>query len=215
MTSAASRPTLADAHANVCTSQHFQGLRRSQQKLEANGSSGDNNLRKIDPTENPITRRPGPGRGRPRKSIANAAAVATAATAGSAPDASPQTADGADPSQGQDSQTLAQQISEAQQISQHELPSLPPQPDMNSSVGPAPTPMMESTPPQMHPPPPDHSVEMQSEAVFPQDASEEPDEHTAKRAKLEENHDPALNDEAILSALAAHNNPDLVQYDAK
>lgn len=39
------------------------------------------------------------------------------------------------------------------------------------------------------------------------DASEEPEEHAAKRAKIEENHDPALNDEAILSALAAHNNP--------
>lgn len=39
------------------------------------------------------------------------------------------------------------------------------------------------------------------------DTSEEPEEHAAKRAKIEENHDPALNDEAILSALAAHNNP--------
>lgn len=37
--------------------------------------------------------------------------------------------------------------------------------------------------------------------------SEEPDEHVVKRAKIEENHDPALNDEAILSALAAHNSP--------
>lgn len=48
---------------------------------------------------------------------------------------------------------------------------------------------------------------MQTEDVSFVDASEESDEHAAKRAKLEENHDPALNDEAILSALAAHNNP--------
>ncbi|KAI0884754.1 uncharacterized protein GGS22DRAFT_164285 [Annulohypoxylon maeteangense] len=43
--------------------QHFQGLRRAQHKTDSNGDS----QRKSDPTENPITRRPGPGRGRPRK----------------------------------------------------------------------------------------------------------------------------------------------------
>lgn len=47
-------------------SQHFQGLRRAQHKIETNGSGSDN-PRKIDPTMNPITRRPGPGRGRPKK----------------------------------------------------------------------------------------------------------------------------------------------------
>ncbi|KAI0378359.1 hypothetical protein F5Y04DRAFT_148645 [Hypomontagnella monticulosa] len=45
--------------------QHFQGLRRAQHKTEPNGSMQD--LRRSDPTQNPITRRPGPGRGRPRK----------------------------------------------------------------------------------------------------------------------------------------------------
>ncbi|CAN8103853.1 unnamed protein product [Discula destructiva] len=199
--------------------QHFQGLRRSQQKLEANESPSDSNPRKIDPTENPITRRPGPGRGRPRKSAAAAAAAAAAAStstaaatgpasAGPAVDASLQAADGIDPAHGQDSQTLAQQVS------QQSLPPLPPQPDMNPGVGPAPTPMMDSTPAPMHAPPPDHSVEMQTEGVFSEDVSEESDEHAAKRAKLEENHDPALNDEAMLSALAAHNNPDLAHYNA-
>ncbi|KAI1461080.1 hypothetical protein F4805DRAFT_414662 [Annulohypoxylon moriforme] len=44
--------------------QHFQGLRRAQHKTDSNGLDGQ---RKSDPTENPITRRPGPGRGRPRK----------------------------------------------------------------------------------------------------------------------------------------------------
>lgn len=79
---------------------------------------------------------------------------------------------------------------------------------MDSGVGPAPTPMMESAPQQMHAPPAQSPIEMQTEGVFSEVASEEPDEHAAKRAKLEENHDPALNDEAMLSALAAHTNPD-------
>ncbi|EMR66642.1 hypothetical protein UCREL1_6368 [Eutypa lata UCREL1] len=46
--------------------QHFQGLRRAQHKTEPNGSASES-PRKADPTANPITRRPGPGRGRPRK----------------------------------------------------------------------------------------------------------------------------------------------------
>lgn len=65
--------------------------------------------------------------------------------------------------------------------------------------------MMESAPQQQH-------VVMQPDEVSFDDADEEPDERAAKRAKLEENHDPALNDEAILSALAAHNNPGSVEH---
>ncbi|KAL7922976.1 hypothetical protein ACQKWADRAFT_312507 [Trichoderma austrokoningii] len=53
--------------------QHFQGLRRAQNKNEADGSHSDS-ARRADPTLNPITRRPGPGRGRPRKSQTSAAA---------------------------------------------------------------------------------------------------------------------------------------------
>ncbi|KAH6621220.1 hypothetical protein B0J18DRAFT_220794 [Chaetomium sp. MPI-SDFR-AT-0129] len=45
--------------------QHFQGLRRAQNKTEHGVSS--ETPRRVDPTLNPITRRPGPGRGRPRK----------------------------------------------------------------------------------------------------------------------------------------------------
>lgn len=213
------------------TSQHFQGLRRSQQKLEATTPPSDNNPRKIDPTENPITRRPGPGRGRPRKSTANAAAAAAATAAdGTAPSASPQAPDGIDPAQAQQ-QPLAQQIPpqpmqslqplqpllpmHPQQQNIHPLQPLqplPPHSDMDPGVGPAPTPMMESAPVQMHAPL-EHPLEMQAEDVFSENVSEEPEEHAAKRAKLEENHDPALNDEAMLSALAAHNNPDMAHYD--
>ncbi|KAK0706570.1 hypothetical protein B0T26DRAFT_461220 [Lasiosphaeria miniovina] len=48
--------------------QHFQGLRRASNKIDppANPPPSDP-VRKVDPTLNPITRRPGPGRGRPRK----------------------------------------------------------------------------------------------------------------------------------------------------
>jgi hypothetical protein len=49
-------------------SQHFQGLRRAQNKIETNGSVVTTPQKSVDPTLNPITRRPGPGRGRPRKS---------------------------------------------------------------------------------------------------------------------------------------------------
>ncbi|KAL6871146.1 hypothetical protein J3F83DRAFT_734400 [Trichoderma novae-zelandiae] len=47
--------------------QHFQGLRRAQNKAEGDGTHSES-ARRADPTLNPITRRPGPGRGRPRKS---------------------------------------------------------------------------------------------------------------------------------------------------
>lgn len=87
--------------------------------------------------------------------------------------------------------------------------------------------MMDAAPPEMQGPPPEavimetddvdgvgeveavegvDGVDGVDEVAF-EDTSEEPEEHAAKRAKIEENHDPALNDEAILSALAAHNNP--------
>ncbi|KAK4120802.1 hypothetical protein N657DRAFT_140917 [Parathielavia appendiculata] len=63
--------------------QHFQGLRRAQNKAE-NNVAGDNS-RKIDPAVNPITRRPGPGRGRPRKQPAAATAPGSAPVSGTQP----------------------------------------------------------------------------------------------------------------------------------
>ncbi|KAK8129681.1 hypothetical protein PG999_002061 [Apiospora kogelbergensis] len=61
--------TMGYGFTNEGCRQHFQGLRRTQHKLDTDGSLPDSQ-RKLDPTMNPITRRPGPGRGRPRKSIA-------------------------------------------------------------------------------------------------------------------------------------------------
>lgn len=83
---------------------------------------------------------------------------------------------------------------------------------MQPDVGPAPTPMMESAPSQIPPAPEQHHVVMQPEEVGFGDAEAEPDEHVMKRPKIEESSDVALNDEAILSALAAHNNPDAVEH---
>ena len=186
--------------ANTSASQHFQGLRRAQQKAESNGALGDN-PRKIDPTLNPITRRPGPGRGRPRKSVGGASADA-------------QGSESASPSPSQ-TQIQQQQPPQAQPLDLEQ--SMQPQPPMDPSVGPAPTPMMDAAPTQAQsqvqpPPPPPQPMVLQPEGVSFEGASEEPDEHAAKRPKLEENHDPALNDEAILSALAAHTSPGVDHY---
>ncbi|KAG8160255.1 hypothetical protein KVR01_009791 [Diaporthe batatas] len=189
--------------------QHFQGLRRAQQKAEANGALGDN-PRKIDPTLNPITRRPGPGRGRPRKSVG--AATADGQGADSASPSPSQT-------QIQHQQQQQQQPPQAQALDLEQ--SMQPQPPMDPGVGPAPTPMMDAAPTQAQapmPPPqqpaqPPQPMVLQPEGVVSfEGAGEEPDEHAAKRPKLEENHDPALNDEAILSALAAHTSPGVDHY---
>ncbi|KAG6148595.1 hypothetical protein E4U28_003864 [Claviceps purpurea] len=47
--------------------QHFQGLRRTQNKAAAIGTAVVANPYHADPTLNPVTRRSGPGRGRPKK----------------------------------------------------------------------------------------------------------------------------------------------------
>ncbi|KAK3392628.1 hypothetical protein B0T20DRAFT_60754 [Sordaria brevicollis] len=62
--------------------QHFQGLRRAQHKSETGvaTASPDPN-RRVDPTLNPITRRPGPGRGRPKKQQNAAQGQSPASTA--------------------------------------------------------------------------------------------------------------------------------------
>ncbi|KAL7937480.1 hypothetical protein V8C35DRAFT_292623 [Trichoderma chlorosporum] len=64
--------------------QHFQGLRRAQNKAEVDGSHSES-ARRADPTLNPITRRPGPGRGRPRKSQVQEPEQSGAVTADGSP----------------------------------------------------------------------------------------------------------------------------------
>jgi hypothetical protein len=58
--------TLGYGFTNEGCRQHFQGLRRAQHKAESNGATAESPHR-VDPAMNPITRRPGPGRGRPKK----------------------------------------------------------------------------------------------------------------------------------------------------
>ncbi|KAG6275287.1 hypothetical protein E4U47_000971 [Claviceps purpurea] len=56
--------------------QHFQGLRRTQNKAAVIGTAVVANPYHTDPTLNPVTRRSGPGRGRPKKhSLASAPEV--------------------------------------------------------------------------------------------------------------------------------------------
>jgi len=128
--------------------QHFQGLRRAQNKSDTNGGVNDPQ-RRVDPTLNPITRRPGPGRGRPRKQ-----------PPGPVLDA----------------------------------PEGGPQPESVTPV-PAAAPFHEPAP---VPPPPELTLDP---------SAEEFDEQATKRAKLDEAADHSLDDEAVLSALTAHNAP--------
>ncbi|KOS20523.1 hypothetical protein ESCO_005414 [Escovopsis weberi] len=62
--------TLGYGFTNEGCRQHFQGLRRAQNKHEVANNSSLESARRADPTLNPITRRPGPGRGRPKKIVA-------------------------------------------------------------------------------------------------------------------------------------------------
>lgn len=51
-----------------------------------------------------------------------------------------------------------------------------------------------------------------SESLAVDPSLEDSDEQPAKRPRLDENQDPSLDDEAVLSALAAHNNPTPVDH---
>lgn len=135
-------------------------MRRAQNKIEGSVASPvDSGVRKIgDPTLNPITRRPGPGRGRPKKQASVPLGGATG------PTASPV---------------------------QQPLPPLPP---------------IVSLPPQTE------SATPGSESLVVDPSLEDSDEQPAKRPRLEETQEPSLEDEAVLNALAAHNNPNAVDH---
>lgn len=145
--------------------QHFQGLRRAQNKIEGSVASPvDSGPRKVgDPTLNPITRRPGPGRGRPKK---QASVPLGGAAAG-------------------------------------------------PGTGPAPSPVQQPLPPV----PPTVAVPAQPETATPASepmavdpSLEDSDEQPAKRPRVEGTQEPSLEDEAVLNALAAHNNPNAVDH---
>ncbi|EHK49000.1 hypothetical protein TRIATDRAFT_185013, partial [Trichoderma atroviride IMI 206040] len=221
--------------------QHFQGLRRAQNKNEADGSHSDS-ARRADPTLNPITRRPGPGRGRPRKSQASEAAQ-------------PGTND-ADGTADADASPTAVPVSAPVTISPTAptmlpVPMLPgPMVPNNSMPGQGPEmashampiqqnqhPQLQSQHPHQHQFQHQHFQQLQHQSQIPpqlkeemlkaemsegadsatsqdqlqldtvQSGDEDPDEHPAKRQRLDPHdltQDSALDDEAVL-ALAAHN----------
>ena len=226
--------------------QHFQGLRRAQNKADAN-ESGPESARRVDPTMNPITRRPGPGRGRPRKQHDQDSPGQLSPGAGGMPGHSPGLVTGAMTSPfsgavpGQFFGTMPGQShgalpigasGQAQQAQPpHHSPEAPTEggiiPSEHASVGPSDpsVPALATSAVQHEPVSADshHVDEGDVDAdgaesagqLDPSDQIEqdEVDDHPAKRQKIEPHelepgsnpeHDPALDDEAVL-ALAAHN----------
>jgi hypothetical protein len=115
----------------------------------------------MDPTLNPITRRPGPGRGRPKKQLLAEAAAAGVqdSTHDSGPD-------------------QQQPVTQAMDMS-----------------------LRLSGPPS------------ETEALAVDPSLEDADEQMIKRPRLDDPQDPSLDEEAVLSALSAHGNPEVVdQY---
>ncbi|KAK3315173.1 hypothetical protein B0H66DRAFT_606076 [Apodospora peruviana] len=182
--------TLGYGFTNEGCRQHFQGLRRAQAKSDGGSSNGtsipgasssSDGPRKSDPTLNPITRRPGPGRGRPRKTPSKGA--------GASPGAA-----GASPVPGGPGGPGDPNVSG--------VPGVPGGPDVSGlQIG-----QGESQP----------SVDRQLSAedqtpVADEELAVDPslsnDEQAAKRPRLDEPQSASLEDEdeAVLSALTAHN----------
>ncbi|KAK4662687.1 hypothetical protein QC763_605780 [Podospora pseudopauciseta] len=218
--------------------QHFQGLRRAQNKADSSTVNPDNSPRKIDPTLNPITRRPGPGRGRPRKNPApptaadHAAAAAAAAIAAAGPGQAPGGAPGGGPG-------LAPSVAPGPVPGVAPGPpgapvsSAPPTPQQITSVPVPVIPGMPAPPPgvQMHPmyaqnvqaqvqtpvrPPsrpinaggaPPAQMESPDDLAVDPNLEDDSDEHMAKRQRLDDSQSGSLDDEAMMNALSAHNEP--------
>ncbi|PKS09706.1 hypothetical protein jhhlp_004327 [Lomentospora prolificans] len=189
--------------------QHFQGLRRAQNKADANGTfMPDGTRRPVDPTLNPITRRPGPGRGRPRKQ--------------------PQT----QPPPGALPQPLPQQIQQQPQVQvpvqeqhQPQQQQQPPQMMPTQIHTPVVGSMQPSESPTLSPPvnvtnampapmsvpvPVPVSLEATDSLTIPDhDEDEEPDGHVVKRQRLDDSPpEQTLNDNDVLGQLTHGNPPD-------
>ena len=129
---------------------------------------------KSDPTLNPITRRPGPGRGRPRKQPAASLDASTPVLDHEAQPQAPMDAPGGDVDA--DGMSLS---------------------DPGSGV------------PHSHA----GTLPLDPTADVDRDGEGEVlDEPELKRPRLDVNTDPSLEDEAVLTALAAHNNPASVDH---
>ncbi|KND94184.1 hypothetical protein TOPH_01097 [Tolypocladium ophioglossoides CBS 100239] len=238
--------TMGYGFTNEGCRQHFQCLRRAQNKADANGAAAES-ARRVDPTLNPITRRPGPGRGRPRKQQdqdstgqpspgagavpAHATGLVPDAVAGPFPGAVPAQFFGAMPGQAHGTLPIGVpgQLQQSQQP--HQSPEAPADGDVVSTERASAAPSDPSAPAittsAVEPEPvstdPDRVVEGDVDADGAESAGQlepteqteqgEDDDHPAKRQKMdshelapepEPEHDPSLDDEAVL-ALAAHN----------
>ncbi|KAH8178047.1 hypothetical protein LIA77_03129 [Sarocladium implicatum] len=197
--------------------QHFQGLRRAQHKAEANGSTAESPLR-VDPAMNPITRRPGPGRGRPKKQQAGDAPSEVPSS--NAITETPATAPMAImPEASMEPNQQVQGYQQAQQLLQRQTE------NGNGGIGsPIPTtlPMARSTPvaSMVDTPNPtadplkfesqDAEADAEGEPEADADGEEDTGEPMAKRRRMDApevaQHQP-LDDEAVLQ-LAAHGDTD-------
>ncbi|TQV97619.1 hypothetical protein V2A60_006635 [Cordyceps javanica] len=182
--------------------QHFQGLRRATNKIEAAPPPADAALRRVDPSLNPITRRPGPGRGRPRKSQSGAnegSAVPETAAAGSVTPLDPGMS--ASPGVGP---ALA-----------HDPPPPPQSQAMETDGGGGgPDPQLAMEDEQTLAESANGPYADDAAAVHQVSEAGGADEHPSKRQRLDSDamdHQSALDDEAVL-ALAAHNGTTPADY---
>lgn len=72
-----------------------------------------------------------------------------------------------------------------------------------------------SPPMQSHVSPQTGSGTPVSDSLALDPSLQDADEHPPKRQRLDESQDPSVEDEAVLSALAAHSDPSIDNYDAE
>ncbi|TIC97185.1 hypothetical protein CH35J_007011 [Colletotrichum higginsianum] len=219
--------TLGYGFTNEGCRQHFQGLRRAQHKAETSGSPDSS--RKVDPTLNPITRRPGPGRGRPKKQPQQPAPMSIPALPGQTsqlgqPGQPEQADDQADdqpehqpehqPEQQADHKQDSQQDHQPEHQPEHQLDhQLDHQPghqhdheqsiqeDQSHEQPPAMPDGLDALPESLDLPLKEDSLDLS----LKEDNDDEQDGHDAKRIKLDNPpQDPSLVDDEAVLALAAH-----------
>ncbi|KAK2605954.1 hypothetical protein QQS21_003680 [Conoideocrella luteorostrata] len=194
--------------------QHFQGLRRIQNKAEANGSHPANSWQP-DHTMNPITRRPGPGRGRPRKqsSMGAEGQVPVQSQTNASPAQDHSVISAPEPAQEPLTPNLqhVHQLPHGRQVQQQQHPHQHQQDLQDDNVAAENTVAVPqpNIAPTDSPATPATEADVSSAPSQPNDGDdvEGIDEHPAKRQRLdtqELERDQPLDDEAVL-ALAAHN----------
>ncbi|TLS23060.1 uncharacterized protein PpBr36_06306 [Pyricularia pennisetigena] len=208
--------TLGYGFTNEGCRQHFQGLRRAQNKAEANDNV-ESSPRRADPTLNPITRRPGPGRGRPRRLPGQSGETPTAgeapvtpttpASAQDQPDIKYHGQPQADPQlQVQIGDTHLQNSSLRHAHQQHDLHQNEPSQHCNQQQ--EQQQQQQHHQPQSQPQPMAMMVPLHTDGIDfgPHDPDDDDDAgHDIKRQRQESPTDPSLDDEAVLHALAAAN----------